>query len=313
MKNISIIFIMAVLMTQCSVKKKLITNHSLSPNCSCEGKGSYTFVLDAGMGNWLIFYSPVIQKLKLHTKVCWIDRPGYNMFEAPAGKRDAETISKEINAVLVKNNVVDSIIFVGHSMGGLHARMFQYLYPEKVKGLVLLDAAHPNQFDTLPEAFSDLKKQQLEYMDRVIKFAQRDWIKFQKDKIPTFGIPDSLLRRYYEVTISPQYYHTLKKEVFWFDTSLLQVRKINDLGQLPLLVVGSKNSMQQEILPGKLDNYPFEKHNQVWLSLQKDLSNLSNNSMFEISEQNHYLNITDSKFVVNCILKFYYERIDKSF
>ena len=292
------------LLISCSDPREIIKSKDLTPNCNCEGKGNYTIVMEAGMGNWSLFYQPIFQELKKNTKVCIIDRAGYAMDTVSSNSRDAKTISFEIEKALRQNGITDNIILVGHSLGGLHVRMFQSLFPEKVKGMILLDAAHPNQFNRLPQAFHDLLKQQAKSLDKVIKLAQKDYLKYGKGKIPTFGIPDSLLTDYYKVTTQPEYYYSMKMEVLDFENSLKQVENLNDLGSLPLLVVGSNNSMEEAILPGKLKNYPFEEHNKIWLELQKELSQLSSNSTFIESNQNHYLNITDNELVVEQIVIF---------
>lgn len=40
-------------------------------------------------------------------------------------------------------------ILVGHSLGGLYANLYARLYPQHVKGVVLVDAAHPDQGEML--------------------------------------------------------------------------------------------------------------------------------------------------------------------
>ncbi len=293
-----------ILMVSCSAPREIIKSKEISPNCHCEGNGYYTIVMDAGMGNWSLFYQPVFQKLKKHTKVCLIDRTGYAMDTVSSNSRDAKTIALEIEETLKQHGITDNIILVGHSLGGLHVRMYQSLFPEKVKGMILLESAHPNQFNRLPQAFYDLHKQQAKSLDKVIKLAQKGYLQYSKVKIPTFGMTDSLLSDYYKVTTQPEYYYSMKMEVSEFENSLKQAENLNDLGNLPLLVIGSKNSMDVTILPRNSKKYPFEKHNKIWFELQKELSKLSSNSTFIESNQNHYLNISDSELVLEQIIIF---------
>ena len=293
-----------ILLVSCSAPREIIESNTVSPKCHCEGSGDYTIVMDAGMGNWSIFYQSVFYELKSTSKICIIDRAGYAMDTVSSNPRDAKTIALEIEKVLMQNGISDNIVLVGHSLGGLHVRMYQSLFPEKVKGMVLLDSAHPEQFNYLPSEFYNLQKDQANSLDRVIKLAQKDYLKYSQKKIPTFGIPDSLLPEYYQVTTQPAYYCSMKAEVVEFENSLKQVGNLNNLGNLPLLVVASKNSMNEHILPGKLKDYPFEKHNEIWFELQKELSQLSSNSTFVESDKDHYLNITDSKLVANKIMVF---------
>jgi hypothetical protein len=56
------------------------------------------------------------------------------------------------------------------------------------------------------------------------------------------------MQNYYEVTTQPEYYYSMKMEVLGFDNSLNQVENLKDLGNLPLLVIGSNNSIDAAIL-----------------------------------------------------------------
>ena len=192
--------ITVILITSCSSQKEILKSKNISSNCHCEGSGSVTLVMDAGMGNWSLFYQPIFQELKKTTKVCIINRAGYAMDTVSLNPRDAKTVALELEKTLKQSGVSDNIILVGHSLGGLHVRMYQSLFPKKVKGMILLESAHPNQFNRLPQAFHDLQKRQANSLDRVIKLAQKDYLKYSKGKIPTFGMPDSLLEDYYKIS-----------------------------------------------------------------------------------------------------------------
>ncbi len=303
MKSIKLLFVLLSILS-CSTPKEIVKQHNLSPRISCSGNGAYTIVMDAGLGNWSLFYKPLADSLSKNYRVCLIDRAGYAMNSVTTQPRDARTIALEMDKALVEKGVTNNIILAGHSLGGLHVRMYQALYPEKVKAMVLLDAANPNQFQQLPKEFEELKNDQVKSLDKVIELAQKDYLKYSKGKIPTFGLPKNLLEDYYEVTTQPEYYFTMQKETEWFEVSLKQIGELDDLGDLPLLVVASKNSMNERLIPGKIKNYPFEEHNKSWMKLQEELSSLSENSTFVVSEKDHYLNVTDTNLVYHSIIRF---------
>lgn len=311
MKN-TLLILSSLLIVACSTPKQhIITSSEIGATCKCEGKGDYTIVMDAGMGNWSLFYQPVFQELKQRYKVCLIDRAGYGTDSVSTNSRDVKLIAVEMENALKNQGINKNIVLIGHSLGGLHVRMFQSLFSEQVAGMVLLDAAHPNQFDRLPKEFYNLLQSQPGSLDKVISLAQKDYLKYSKSKIPTFGIPDSLLSEYYDITTKPEYYYSMKMEVLAFENNLKIIESLNNLGNLPLLVVGSKNSMDEGVLPGRLKDYPFEEHNKTWFELQKDLAKLSENASFIESEQNHYLNVTDSKLVIEKIILFMENQIEK--
>lgn len=291
--------IAATLVVSCTAPKEIIKSNNVNANCHCEGSGDYTIVMDAGMGNWSLFYQPLLQELKHTNKVCIIDRPGYAMDTVTTNPRDLKTVANELDVAIDKSGIKNNIILVGHSLGGLHVRQYQALYPKKVKGIVLLDAAHPDQFNRLPDEFYTIMKEQPKQLEEVIEIAKKGYLKYTKGKIPTFGLPDMLLDDYYSISTSPEYYYSMKLEVEIFEDNLETARSLGNLNQLPLLVVGSKNSMDKEILPIKNKEYPYDLHNKIWFELQNELAQLSTNSTFVKSEENHYLNVSDINLITN--------------
>lgn len=293
--------IVLVTLISCGTPRELIKSKSIMANCQCEGKGEETIVMDAGMGNWSIMYQPLFQKLKLNHKVCLIDRPGYGVDSVSSNPRDLTTVANEIHQALSEQGIHDNIILVGHSLGGLHMRMYQSLFPLSVKGLVLLDAAHSNQFSRLPNEFHTMLQNQPKQLEEVIAIAQKGYLNYSKGKIPTFGLPKNLLEEYYKTATTPELYYTMKAEVIAFENNLKLSKQLNNINNLPLLVIGSKNNMDEDILPSKSSTFPYEEHNRIWLELQKELSELSSESTFVVSDANHYLNVTDVDLVYNSI------------
>jgi pimeloyl-ACP methyl ester carboxylesterase len=303
-KFISFLIVIAVF-SSCK-KEKFEYSGNAKPSITISGTGNITLVLEAGMGNWSLFYKKVIPELSARYKVVTVNRAGYNNEVVPNQCRDAATIAEELHEALEGSSLGDSIVLVGHSFGGLVVRMYQNLYPQKVVGLVLLDAAHPNQFDILPSPFNQLKEDQKKGMKKLVKTAQRGWLKSNsgKKRIPTFNLPEDMLNDYYSITTEPQYYATYAKEVSDFDASLNQVRVLSSLGSLPLLVLASEHSMDESTMQG-VKKYPYVEHNQAWLTLQRELAELSTNSSFASTTlSNHYLSVFQPEWTSQEIVKF---------
>lgn len=261
-------------------------------SCKCSGSGQETLVLEAGMGGWSIMYKPLIAFLEKDFRVCVIDRDGYSGY-SKSEKSDSESISREIYGALKMVGINYPVILIGHSFGGLNVRLFQHLYPDLVKGMILLDATHPDQFDRLPVQFRELKERQPEQMKKVEKIAKKGHLKYSKKSIPTFGLPEEYLEEYYSVTMQPFYYRTYYNEVRHFDLSLSQVSKIKNSISIPLLVLSSENSMDKESMPGKNKKYPYAQHNLSWLELQQELTHVGVNSEWKVIDGNHYFFISN--------------------
>lgn len=307
-KVIYTLFVLFIVNVFVSCKKtKLSYSSEAKPISHVSGNGNITIVLEAGMGNWSLFYRELVPLLSPKYKVITIDRAGYDNGLVPNNSRDATVIAGELHNLLTDQNLAtDSVILVGHSFGGSVVRMYQNLFPQKIVGMVMLDACHEDQFKRLPCQFELLKLEQIDAMKKTIKTAQKGLLKtkYGKKKIPTFNLPTELLDEYYSITINPQYYATFHKEVSSFDVSLSQIKALPKLGNLPLLVLASEKSMDENTLSGA-KNYPYAEHNQKWLILQNELAQLSMNSKFvSTSLSNHYLAIFQPQWVADQINVF---------
>ncbi|HVF29826.1 MAG TPA: alpha/beta hydrolase [Pyrinomonadaceae bacterium] len=85
----------------------------------------------------------------------------------PAPKdRSAQQIVAELRALLKQAGVKPPFVLVGHSMGGLYARVFAITYPGEVAGLVLVDPSHERQViewtRMFPDSFPQRRKRSLE-------------------------------------------------------------------------------------------------------------------------------------------------------
>ena len=126
---------------------------------------SPSVVLIAGFDTDMEAWEKVYNGLDKNITVFTYNRPGIGRSENVSGMRDAQTIAKEIKAVLDANGVKPPYIFVAHSMGGIYARMFYHQYPTLLKGIVLVDATHEGQIDALlapyPEEVRAMYREQL--------------------------------------------------------------------------------------------------------------------------------------------------------
>ncbi|HEV7640429.1 MAG TPA: alpha/beta hydrolase [Gaiellaceae bacterium] len=107
----------------------------------CSGVGSPTVVLDAGSPDTSTTWRWVQPQIARVTRVCAYDRAGLGQSSpAPAGRRTAKTQVEDLRALLTAARIPPPYILVGHSWGGLLARIFAHAYPHATGGVVLVDA-----------------------------------------------------------------------------------------------------------------------------------------------------------------------------
>lgn len=79
------------------------------------------------------------------------DRAGMGHSEPGSLPRDGRAANADLAALLTVLGETRPVVLAGHSMGGLSSRLFALNRPEKVSGLVLVDAVTPDALD-LPGA-----------------------------------------------------------------------------------------------------------------------------------------------------------------
>lgn len=123
-----------------------IGTHHLHINCT--GQGSPTVVIDSGLGGFSLEWHQIQNNLSKHVRICSYDRAGYGWSELGPRPRTTARITRELHTLLSEAKVPGPYLLVGHSFGGYNIRYFASEYPDLVAGMVLIDASHPEQFNT---------------------------------------------------------------------------------------------------------------------------------------------------------------------
>ena len=69
--------------------------------------------------------------------------------DKPSAPQTGRAIVGALRELLAAVDLRPSYVLVGHSLGGLYANLFARLYPQEVRGVVLVEAAHPKDVEAL--------------------------------------------------------------------------------------------------------------------------------------------------------------------
>lgn len=113
----------------------------------CRGTGSPTVVLEAGL-DYLgsLSWAAVQDSIAATIRVCAYSRAGIMWSDAPDVPFDVASVARDLHAALAAAGEPAPWVMVGHSIGGPYVMSFTRAYPSEVKGLVFVDATHPDQF-----------------------------------------------------------------------------------------------------------------------------------------------------------------------
>jgi pimeloyl-ACP methyl ester carboxylesterase len=206
----------------------------------CTGEGSPTVILDsANMGmvsNWACI-QPEVGKT---TRVCAYDRADAGWSDLSPQPNDTRQNAEALQTLLINAGEPGPYVLVGHSFGGLYARMYAEMYPDEVIGMVFIEGSLPDGLkalgkpDIMPNAPDAGMMDATPFISRLgilrlIGFPPTD---------PDLPEPQrSELKAYLSSTKLAE---SLKRQYHLFPTLLAQVRPLygsGSLGDIPVAVV----------------------------------------------------------------------------
>ncbi len=236
----------------------------------CLGEGGPTVVLETGLGAPSEDWMPVQQAIARFTRVCRFDRAGRGQSDAAPTPRTCADMVADLRVLLRNAGIPGPYVLVGNSLGGMNARLYAYRYPEEVAGLVLVDASHQDQFNRMGEAWP----------------------------VPEADAPDSHKGFYQFWVAGGGRDPNNNGEHVDFVASREQLRAIDSLGDCPMVVLASGTFLREA--PTKPEAAP--RLHEIWQELQRDLANLSSNSVYRAVESSgHFIQRDQPEVVVEAI------------
>jgi pimeloyl-ACP methyl ester carboxylesterase len=253
----------------------------------CRGQGSPTVILEAGFRSRADYWTDdliqpdaprtmVFPGVAAYTRVCAYDRPGTTTFidgtllpsrsEPVTMPRTALESVHDLHALLQAAMAPGPYVLVGHSYGGMFARLYASTYPSEVVGMVLVDA------------FSEGLEDQM---------TPDQWAAYEELFQP---VPEALAG-----------YEDL--EFTDLDTSASQVREATAVSLLrpqPLVVLSRGQAMEMPAdLPGGLTGEGLEH---AWSIEQDRLAALLPDAKHVIAhESEHYIQLQQPELVIAAV------------
>jgi pimeloyl-ACP methyl ester carboxylesterase len=284
-----------------------IGTHRLHINCI--GNGSPTVIIDSGIGGFSLEWLNIQNNLAKNVRVCSYDRAGYGWSEPGPRPRTTERITYELHHLLAESKIPGPYVLVGHSFGGYNIRYFASKYPESTAGLILIDASHPEQFNT--EEFKRVAEKQNEnnyrnsYKVRIIHPIISDSYPAENKRI-AFRLMSTMTSK-----------STLLNEMDNMEVSARQVtRQTNHppyIFPVTILTRGQRVWAYDEL---------GERRELQWLRLQNDLEKISMQSKHYLAKKSgHIIHLDQPEFVSNNIMstilkirsQFYEQNLSKKF
>jgi pimeloyl-ACP methyl ester carboxylesterase len=227
-----------------------------------------TVVLECGIGGATAASWGSVRPLAAKfARVFSYDRAGLGASDPGPLPRDGIRLAGELHDALHASGAPQPYVLVGHSYGGLIARLFVDRYPGEVAGLVLIESSHPSQFGALRAS----SVRRITRLVRLLPWCARlGWVRaalafihIDADFLPA---RERAEQRAY--LASPDHWRGVVDElVEWNRRTNPEVRATGDLGSRPVVVLTASESA---------------RHFGAWQQRQHEIAMLSTDSAHHI-------------------------------
>ncbi|MDJ0658997.1 MAG: alpha/beta hydrolase [Crocosphaera sp.] len=269
-----------------------------------KGMGDVTVVFDHSLGGIEGYF--LIDEIAKITNVFIYDRPGYGWSDSSPKKRCSQEIVDELDQLLQKAEVNPPYLLVGDSFGSYNVRLYAHYFPEKVCGIILTDGLHEKGMLKLPLSVKLLKLFFFSGFIMSIFGATLGLIRLL-GTCKIFELIKPQLRKFNQdslKTVKQSFYHpkhwlTMAREIWNLETSATQVKKANNLGDIPLISIKSKTFFNPSIFTFFL---PLKATNKLRDIIHDELLKLSSNShQILANKSSHFVWIDEPEIIIMAI------------
>jgi pimeloyl-ACP methyl ester carboxylesterase len=205
-----------------------------------------TVVLECGIGGATAASWGSVRPLAAgFARVFSYDRAGLGASEPGPLPRDGARLAEELHEALHASGAPLPYVLVGHSYGGLIARLFVARYPSEVAGVVLIESSHPDQFGSMrPRTLRRIAR-----AVRVLPWCARlGWVRAALAFIHLDAdfLPQRERAEQRAYLASPEHWRGVVDELAeWDRRTNPEVRATGDLGSRPVVVLTASESARR--------------------------------------------------------------------
>lgn len=276
------------------------------------GSGKIDIVIELGIatsiGEW---YSTALKFSQKKTILIYERSRDINTSRTP------EIIANELEELLSNLECNEKIIIIAHSQGGLYASQYARLYPNRLKGLILIDPLSP--FDNRYKDVLNPEEQKKSGFDKsanlvlMSKFAKLHLgfiIKMIMRKAPPFyyykgfnkeeskDILSNLTKPNMSIASLSEY------NCAHDENNLITLKTKEGFPQIPLILIthNSEFLINEIMMFGQTDRPLAEKAENLWQDIMKEYLAFSDKSTFiQAKNSGHYIHLTEPELITQAL------------
>lgn len=258
-----------------------------------KGNGNNTVVFTSGSGVTSPYcdYYKLQENVSKFSKTALFERYGYGFSDNVEYDANIDAIVENLRQSLKASGHTPPYVIVAHSMAGLEALRFAQLYPNEVKGIVMIDALNP--------WFIEHKKKTSIISIRFLQILKYTGIlrlltltPYFKNKLQINNITDEVNRIKKALFIRNFWNEDMITELKSLSSNCTKVLdKSQSIGDIPLIILTAENEK----------NFSKEEKD-AWINTQKDLITWSSRSkQVLVKGADHFIHHTNQDVVLIAI------------
>lgn len=208
-----------------------------------KGNKGKTIVVLTGMGCSFDEWYNITQTVGETNRVVMFHRPGLGKSEIGNEVRNTEAVVKELNDLLSVLEIIEPIILVGHSYGGLGVQHFIKVYPEKVVGIVLVDSTSVDleELDMLNLPVLDEDEADKIWLEKCKTYASMKQEQLREIINPILSeklnlFPEEVKQRLLDFQVTPSLYKAMYSEISNWKQDAKIIKSLETTLNVPLIV-----------------------------------------------------------------------------
>lgn len=268
----------------------------------CTGTGDQTVILEAGVGGFSLNWSWVQPEVAKFARVCSYDRPGYGWSTPSSAPFSLKQTVNDLHNLLSAADITPPYLFVGHSFGGVIARVYHDTYPGHITGMILVDAVHPDMPNRVP-GYADAIEQQFYSLSLFTRLARLAALEDENSTLPVpTNVPEDVANTYIEKLLEPNFFNASYAEAVYLANDMPDLALPSTIGDMPLVVFSHGIPERRSFLGAPLSAQAAADAEAAWQDMQRELAALSPQGELMIAEDStHNIQFDEPGLIVDAI------------
>lgn len=261
---------------------------------------SFPVIIETGTGNFSYDWTQVQKELSKYTLTVTYDRPGNGWSEPTSRKYSVDSSLEDIKTIIDKVGSNKPFIIIGHSAGGIYARLFAQKYPSYIAGMILVDSRSEYFANNLVEFNKKFFETQSQFTMKIL--SKLGVVRLIGKNFLPMNMPSEISKtEYVNVHWDYDFFDSVEKEIQQIPEAEKLLTPTKSLGSMPLTVITPADE-HIAVVPLGFSKDDELLVNKTWKDSQKWLSTLSSNSEYILAPgESHAIMYDNPELIVTSV------------